>query len=1135
MRSFVAFLCLICISIALSQTSSSLSYSSGFEPNMGQIGDFKVERAGDVLFFARHRGFDVYVRPEGVSYVIRNHSDQNQEEGRKVQWARIDLNLLDADISVQEIEYIEPLSGYTNYYLAHCPEGVLFVPSYKIVRIKNVYPGINWVWKFDDEGMLHHEFEVEPYADVSKIKLEVKWADVVLCEDGKKVKFSTPAGIIEDGEVKAYDEVGIVDIAYKSDGKLLSYDVNADIKGKLTIDPPLSRLWATYYGGSFYDRGFSITTDGNGNVFLTGYTASSTNFPLQDPGGGAYYQGSYGGGGSDVFILKFNNSGVRQWATYYGGSDYEEGRSIKVDGNGNVFVTGRTLSSDFPVYNPDGDAYFQGTKSTNADAFILKFDNSGVRQWATYYGGSAEDEGTSIAIDANGNVFITGRTSGGTFPTYNPGGGAYYQETGGSWDIFILKFNNSGQRLWATLYGGTNSEIFTGEISDPRDPYIAVDNNGNIFVTGTTNSSNFPVYDPGGGAYFQEAGAGEYDAFILKFSNSGVRLWATYYGGNSYDYGYSVTTDIYGNVFIVGITQSTNFPVLNPGGDAYYQGSNNGYRDAFIAKFNNSGVLLWATYYGGNADDFGYSATTDENGNLFVTGYGWSWVFPDYNPGGGAYFDDCEGIDMFILKFNNLGVRHWATRYSGQQGELGYSIATDPNGNIFLTGYAADDFPTWNPGGGAYYAGFAGWEDAFILKFEGLINKTTSSGNWSNTSLWNTGAVPNFNTDVVVWHGLTLDQNAECYSLKFNNGKITTGNYSLKVYSGLIQGAGSGKFVEGNLVYPVSSTGSKRWETGQGSDYLPVGINFTSLDGSGDVTVSAMDSVSQPPGGPLGNNKVLRRWFRIQQSGISSFQADVTFSYSDEDLARQGITDENSLRVFRWDGTQWVELSVTGRDISNNRITVSGVTSFSDFVISGTGDAPLPVVLKTLVARVWGRSVRLVIETSTELDGFLGFNVYRGEEFGEMKLVGSYLNDMNLRAKGGPAFGAVYEWEDRNVDFGKRYYYRVSGVNLSGERVFEKVIEVNVKELPKSFKLYQNYPNPFNPVTTIEFDIAKEADVSLEIFNLKGERVFELVRGKLEIGSYSVVVDFKDMPSGTYYYRLRAGDFVDVKKMVLVK
>jgi hypothetical protein len=701
----------------------------GFEPNYGQVQDFEGRPVKDIIFSTKAPGLQLFFKKDGVSYVIYSKTNEelnsfegfdlkdrlNKVDSSPLNYARVDLELVGGNIDNSRIVFEDELPGYVNYYLPGCPEGITNLKTYRVVRVKDVYPGIDWVFRYDADGNLHHEFVVKPEGNPDEIRLKVKWADVKLSDDGSEIILSTPVGDILDGSIYAYEGDKRVKVNYVFDDGLLAYDVRGWSRNEnLVIDPPLARLWATYYGGNHWDVAFSVATDPQGNVYVVGRTYS-TDFPVYDPGGGAYYQGS-NAGYYDALILKFNSNGVRLWATYYGGSGGNWANSVATDSQGNVYVVGLTFSTDFPVYNPGGGAYYQGSNAGYSDAFILKFNSSGVRLWATYYGGSDDDYAHSVATDQQGNVYVVGYTLSTDFPVYNPGGGAYYQGSrAGGDDAFILKFNSSGVRLWATYYGGNNHDYANSVATDPQ---------GNVYVVGYTYSTNFPVYNPGGSAYYQGSFAGSGDAFILKFNSSGVRQWATYYGGSGFDRANSVAIDPQGNVYVVGYTLSTNFPVYDPGGGAYYQGTNAGGGDAFILKFNSSGVRLWATYYGGSGIDYAYSVATDAQGNVYVVGYTYSADFPVYNPGGGAYYQGsyANEWDAFILKFDSSGVRQWATYYGGSYIDYAYSVATDAQGNVYVVGETGStDFPVYNPGGSAYYQGTnAGNSDAFILKFEGI-------------------------------------------------------------------------------------------------------------------------------------------------------------------------------------------------------------------------------------------------------------------------------------------------------------------------------------------------------------------------------------------------------------------------------
>jgi len=720
----------------------SVSRDIIFIPNKGQIIDTDGKLRPDILYKASLKGIDLYLTNKGMSFVfykyvdtpqnlaagyketdeIRNPLKDDIDRDRKIRMYRMDLDIVGMNTNFKTLNE-EQTTEYFNYYYAHCPDGITNVNGYGKVIYENVYDNIDIVFHSNTKG-LKYDFIVKPDGDVSDIKLKYKNEDEVYITKEGKIRALNPFGEVETDVLYTYQSDGnVVESNYikDTDGTIRVITGEYDRTKDLIIDPFIG---ATYYGGNYWDIGFSMTTDGNDNILITGWT-SSTNFPVQNPGGGAYYQGSIGGE-DDTFILKLNSNGVRQWATYYGGSTYGGGHSITTDLNNNILITGQASSTNLPVYNPGGGAYFQGVMGGSYDAFILKFNSNGIRMWATYYGGSYGDVGFSITADASNNIIVTGIASSTNFPIQNPGGGTYYQDSiAGLEDAFVLKFNSNGVRLWATYYGGDETDWGYS---------VTTDGSNNILITGRTHSNNFPLLNPGNGAYFQNTNAGNEDAFILKFSSNGVRQWSTYYGGNNAEEGNSLTIDGNNSILITGYTTSTDFPLQNPGSGAYFQSSKAGEHDVYILKFNSNGVRQWATYYGGNDWDEGQSITVDGNDNILIAGNTESTTLPLQNPGGGAYFQSAYGgiSDAFILKFNSVGVRQWATYYGGDSGDIGYSITTGVNNNILVTGGTASlDFPLYDPGGSAYYQSTFGGSliDAFILGFtpSGVIGICTIS------------------------------------------------------------------------------------------------------------------------------------------------------------------------------------------------------------------------------------------------------------------------------------------------------------------------------------------------------------------------------------------------------------------------
>ncbi len=385
--------------------------------------------------------------------------------------------------------------------------------------------------------------------------------------------------------------------------------------------------------------------------------------------------------------------------------------------------------------------------------------------------------------------------------------------------------------------------------------------------------------------------------------------------------------------------------------------------------------------------------------------------------------------------------------------------------------------------------------------------------------------------------GVTLSQSTTASMLFLTNGTLATGANTLAVSSGF-SGYRSGKFVDGNLAVSVDSTGGYIFPLGQGSDYLPVTATFTSLAGSDNVTISAIDKSSTPPGGPLGSNRVLSRYFTFNKgSGITAFAADVSFSYSDADVASAGAT-ESALKVFQWDGAQWHPLATT-IDTTANTADVSGLTSFSEFVLSGTFDTPLPVTMKGSTAIVDAGKVKLIFATTTEI-GVVGFTVSRAPaKAGPFQVVSSYSSNAALKAVGSTTTGGSYEFVDSRVIPGQTYYYMIEAVGKTGTSdQVGNLMEVQVTAR-KDFAVYQNYPNPFNPSTTIRYDLKEQSNVRLEVYNVLGMKV-RSENFQKDAGTFEARLDFSQMPSGIYYFRMvisgkSGSSFVSTKKALLMK
>jgi hypothetical protein len=469
------------------------------------------------------------------------------------------------------------------------------------------------------------------------------------------------------------------------------FDVAAyDRSRPLVIDPVLS--YSTYLGGASGAVGTGIAVDILGNAYVTGTT--SADFPTT---AGAFRAP---GGLIDVFVTKINPSGsALVYSTVFGGSQPDLASGIDIDLFGNAYVTGSTESIDFPVtagaFQPAHGGGEPPPQSDNPppECFVSKLDSSGsVLVYSTYLGGTGSDRCAAIAVDLHGNALVAGTTRSTNFPTAN----ALQPVLGGGIeDAFVTKLDPTGSSLvYSTYLGGSNPDEGTG---------IAVDLRGNAYITGSTQSVNFPTANA-----FQENLAGASNAFVTALDPSGSAfLYSTYLGGGN-DAGFAIAVDLHGNAYVTGLTRSPNFPTTF----GAFQTVFGGVQDAFVTKLDRTGsALVYSTYLGGSGNDEGHGVAVDLFGNAYLTGRT-TGNFPTADAiqavhGGG-------GFDAFVTKLNHDGsALAYSTYLGGSSFDEGRGIAVHPLGTAYVTGVTnSTNFPTAN----AFQSTLSGLADAFVAK-----------------------------------------------------------------------------------------------------------------------------------------------------------------------------------------------------------------------------------------------------------------------------------------------------------------------------------------------------------------------------------------------------------------------------------
>ncbi|MFB3894914.1 MAG: SBBP repeat-containing protein [bacterium] len=450
-------------------------------------------------------------------------------------------------------------------------------------------------------------------------------------------------------------------------------------------------IYSTYLGGNLSDEGNSIAIDSVGHVFITGNTYSS-NFPVTT---GAYdTTGLFDN--DDIYITKLNIAGtVLMYSTYLGGSNVDESYSIAVDTIGNAYLCGFTSSTDFPV----SSGAFDTSQNGNYDGFVSKLNPTGTALiYSTFIGGENYDQANDIALDSLGNAYITGDTWSAYFPTTAT---ALDTTLKGYEDGFICKLNPTGTGLvYSSYWGGSNFDWGNA---------VAVDSSGNAYLTGVSNSPDFPIT----AAAFDTSYHGKNDVVVSKFNLDGTGLiYSTYLGDTCNEEAYDIAIDPFGNTYITGYTTSPDFPITLEAIDTVYRGD----EDGFVSKLNANGTeLIYSTYLGGSYYDWGNAITVDPEGNAYITGYTSS---PDYPTTFGALAESLKGIDDGIIaQLNADGTELlYSTYLGGSNDDECSGIAIDSSNNLYITGVTNySDFPTTST---SFDTSLNGYSDAFIIKMK---------------------------------------------------------------------------------------------------------------------------------------------------------------------------------------------------------------------------------------------------------------------------------------------------------------------------------------------------------------------------------------------------------------------------------
>jgi hypothetical protein len=706
-----------------------------FERNQGQS-DKAVE------FLSRGKGYTLFLTPTQAVFSLRNTDNRASV---------LRMNLVGANAKAQ-LDGEQELQGKVNYLIGNDrTKWRTGIPTFRKVHYDDVWSGIDMVW-YGTQTELEYDFVVKPGSDVSRLKIGFEGAEKMRLDDqgnlmitsnGEEVKHSAPVIYQEQAE-------GRVSVAGKyviKEANEISLEVgNYDHDKPLVIDPVL--VYSSYIGGSSNDQGFAVAANANGEAYVAGETSSdSVTFPLKN----AIQSEQIA---TLAFITRMNAFGTDiLYSTFLGDATGfctldvcgTEIRGIAVATDGKISITGATVNdnneSDFPVTDNalQKNGFCIGVcglePDRRVDAFVTQLSADGTQiLYSTFFGGSASasgfggrafDAGNAIAIDSSNRIYITGQTASNNLPTKHAFQWSRHSEYQGQ-DAFVAVFNptatsGNASLLYSSYYGGDGDEAGKG---------IAVDNDRNAYIVGSTASTDLETKSAASSPLQSTFQGGSTDGFVAKVDTeadgNASLTYSTYFGGNINDRVEAVAVDPFQRAYITGASNSStsSFPLKN----AFDSTQTNG--EAFVAKLNADGTaLFYCSFLGGNngntsADgEEGLGLTIDFGGNVYVTGRTTSGAsFPSVlplpaNQQGTAFLAKIEAT----ISATTVPKLLYSSTFGGN-GARGDAVALDTRGNVYLAGTTTGNLTTTATAFDTSFNG--GGNDAFVAKFTSTFNDT---------------------------------------------------------------------------------------------------------------------------------------------------------------------------------------------------------------------------------------------------------------------------------------------------------------------------------------------------------------------------------------------------------------------------